>query len=418
MKKRTKNIIWIVISSLIALSFLFIGDAIRQSRGFGDFEFNRFNNLPNYLVFIATGISAGLLYMTLNDQSKANQVAAFENRFFKFIDYHRDNVAQMRYTNPDNSDENKIWNNSQVFMVIHYQVRDLLVEFFKNCGFKDPDVHQKKIAVAFVYQCVLYGAGEDGIRILKTMYRDHPEYFDYINFENRKVERGALKHVNTEHTVKDADRKYYSGHARRLGHYYRNMYQAIKYVDEQKFLSEKDKYHYVKTYRAQMSVYEQLVFFYSSLSKSGESWEWEEYLKPCPTDPQMRQRSFDNLLITKYNLIRNTLYNDVYGEVTNGIFIKDFYPLMNLEHEEKCSIYGKLRYEGYDKIDNNNICRFCFNEKYKGSESGNYEEKIREYFTKEQLLRDNEENNNFICNEPDCKSMPIINELRRKFAIV
>ncbi len=417
MRTRTKNIIWIVIGSLIGLSIIFIADAFHQSRGYGDLELDRFVNLPNYLIFIATSISAGLLYMTLNDQSKANQIAAFENRFFKFIDYHRDNVALMKYTNPEDSDENKIWTGSQVFMVIHYQVRDLLLEFFKNCDFKQPNVQQKKIAVSFVYQCVLYGAGEDGLRILRTLYRDNPEYFDYINFEHRTVERSYKKYIYTEHSSSGSDRKYYSGHIRRLGHYLRNMYQAVKYADEQKFLGEKDKYHYVKTYRAQMSVYEQLVFFYSSLSNTGESWEWKEYKKKCPTDPQKRQKTFDNLLITKYNLIRNTLYNDVYGEVTNGIFIKDFYPLLNLEHEEKCSIYGKLRYDGYDELSNNNICRFCFNEKYKGYENINYEEKIKAHFTPAQLRRDHEENNDFICNEPDCKSMPIITALKERYNI-
>ena len=54
----------------------------------------------------------------------------------------------------------------------------------------------------------------------------------------------------------------------------------VKYIDEYPadILSNTEKYNYVKTIRAQLSDYEQLLLFYSALSSYGEAWLKNGYL--------------------------------------------------------------------------------------------------------------------------------------------
>lgn len=115
--------------------------------------------------------------------------------------------------------------------------------------------------------------------------------------------------------------KYYGGHQFRLGHYYRHLFQTVKYIDKEEDLSYDAKYSYIKTLRAQLSTYEQIVFFINSLSSVGREWEFEKryYLSQGDTD------NFQ--LITKYNFIKNIPVN----EVLNGVFLTDFYPNIHYE---------------------------------------------------------------------------------------
>lgn len=116
--------------------------------------------------------------------------------------------------------------------------------------------------------------------------------------------------------------KYYGGHQFRLGHYYRHLFQVVKYINEQQNISYKEKYNYVKVLRAQLSTYEQAVLFLNSLSKMGAVWELK-------SEMNKNIKGFDKKdfeLITKYNLIKN-----VPGETLYGINFKRIYP--NVEYE-------------------------------------------------------------------------------------
>lgn len=62
---------------------------------------------------------------------------------------------------------------------------------------------------------------------------------------------------------------FYGAHQEYVGHYFRNLYHIIKFIDNQENLSNNDKSYYVSLVRAQLSTYELLLIFYNSLSKYG-----------------------------------------------------------------------------------------------------------------------------------------------------
>jgi hypothetical protein len=118
--------------------------------------------------------------------------------------------------------------------------------------------------------------------------------------------------------------KYYGGHQFKLGHYYRHLFQSVKYIDEQKPLTYKEKYEYLKTLRAQLSTPEQYLLFFNSISSIGRAWELKQ-LTGTPFE------NFNCYLITKYNFIKNipdTFYIDF-------IQIKHYYPLVEFEFGSK-----------------------------------------------------------------------------------
>jgi hypothetical protein len=112
--------------------------------------------------------------------------------------------------------------------------------------------------------------------------------------------------------------KVLEGHQSRLSHYYRHLFQTVKYVNEKKGLDYKRKYAYVKILRAQLSTHEQALLFFNSLSEMGMPWERKAGL------------SDDQKLITKYNLIKNIPT----GFIT-AINVRTYYPNVYYEGEKE-----------------------------------------------------------------------------------
>jgi len=246
---------------------------------------------------------------------------------------------------------------------------------------------RKKSSILF-FNVFFFGVGIKGIDILENKFPK--EYFVFINFKDRKA-----KYSSNEH--------YYSGHVRRLGHYFRNIYQAIKYVDEQPFLSPDKKYEYITIFRAQMSVYEQAIFFYNSLSKIGDIWEVKRYKQYLPEKNRDKKNLLTKLWITKYDLIRNTLNND--GYVSKKASIKWFYPLLNLEGGHDVVISSKLPFKGNLKY----ICRICFDEKIGYTRKTRLYDDIKDAYE----VYGDWAFENFKCNEKGCKIKTILKTERR-----
>ena len=61
---------------------------------------------------------------------------------------------------------------------------------------------------------------------------------------------------------------FYKKHQSELGHYFRHLYQIIKFVDDST-LEDADKYKYIRLIRAQLSSYEIILLFYNCLAKVG-----------------------------------------------------------------------------------------------------------------------------------------------------
>ena len=120
--------------------------------------------------------------------------------------------------------------------------------------------------------------------------------------------------------------KYYGGHQHRLGHYFRHLFQSYKYLNYHNDLTEKDKYFYGKTLRAQLSTYEQALLFINSVSSLGMKWEFT----PETDLLKAKENKQNSKLITRYNLIKN-----LPGYHLFGLRYKTYYPNVKYETEEE-----------------------------------------------------------------------------------
>ena len=116
--------------------------------------------------------------------------------------------------------------------------------------------------------------------------------------------------------------KYYNGVQNMLGHYYRNIYMAYKFINKFNIIqNEKELYtaqkNYAKLFRTQLSNYQQILFYLNSLNNIGGAWELNN-----PTKVSKR-------LITKYHIIKNIPKGD-----RDKYHIELFYPDVDYEDKE------------------------------------------------------------------------------------
>ena len=210
---------------------------------------------------------------------------------------------------------------------------------------KENGIDIYKLALLDIAYCIVFfGVGPEGIKSLKSLFKEKYDtdfintILDYISLkpaldkekytkwkyiEDRKdirrkidISKAIKKERNGQnytgdflqqgdwqyiHDYSNNFAKYYGGHQFRLGHYFRHIFQTVRYMNEQTDLSYTQKYSYMKILRAQLSNYEQAILFFNSLSQLGRKWE---------LDPQINKMckgysKTDFELITKYALIKN-----------------------------------------------------------------------------------------------------------------
>ncbi|CAA0251217.1 putative phage abortive infection protein [Tenacibaculum maritimum] len=267
------------------------------------------------LAAIFSLISILLVIQSINEQERQNELQNIESRFFELLKIHRDNVQEFY---------SKGKSGKSVVIDIYDEFNELF-EFiklwytFEKSELSDEKEWNKRCA-EIAYLINFFGLGN---KTTNNLLNQIKEIVSNDAFYNRELYPMALKNMVDAHEKRreenknkpKSERKYldHDGHQSRLGHYFRHLYQAIKFIDEQplRLLSYSDKYSYSKTLRAQLTTHEQAIFFYNSLTSLGKPWEYSQ------TDNNKK-------LITKYNLIKN-LPTDFTGTLNPKLYYPDIY---------------------------------------------------------------------------------------------
>lgn len=142
---------------------------------------------------------------------------------------------------------------------------------------------------------------------MRSALGDYPE--EVINILITKLEDNNLK----EQIKKQGKFEYspFEGHQSRLSHYFRHLYQTVKYVDKQEL--DIDKYEYVRILRSQLSIDEEALLMFNSVSRLGATWEKDN-------------------LITKYRLIKHIPKD--FSDSETEINVKSIFPSLLFRWEE------------------------------------------------------------------------------------
>jgi hypothetical protein len=255
--------ILVLVLGLVAINLVFIADAFRASDTLNPTSAGQLGDFVGGYVgtFLALA-SVVLLSATLRSQRKSAQVLSFEGKYFELLRLHRDNVAELEVQGVTGR---------KLFVVLIREYRSAAAIVRRVATMKEQALTPRQIA-HITYYCLFFGTGPNSSRMLRLSL---PEYEkDFVDAVALELDRSDIKA-----TVQGEKRLTYvpfEGHQSRLGHYYRHLYQAIRYVDEQKL--EIDKYRYVRTIRAQLSNHEQALLLLNSLTPIGENWWKNEYV--------------------------------------------------------------------------------------------------------------------------------------------
>ena len=240
-----------------------------------------------------------LLFETLISQKIAFQKQQFENKFFELLKIYRENVKEMEHKP---SVGPKVHGRS-VFVALKKQYGEIYKKINQIVKEENCEIDKKDIVnISFLIQFI--GIGDTSYPILDKYLEkyktSHKDLIDKINFVFSFEARSGSK---------------IDGHQSRLGHYYRHLYQTVTFIDKTEYLSNDEKYFYVKTIRAQMSTFELAMFFINALSDFGQPW--------TIGDPS---------LIMKYKLIKNIPSGFVFD-----INPKDYFP-MKYEEDDRSQL--------------------------------------------------------------------------------
>lgn len=206
-------------------------------------------------------LSVLLLYRTLRAQRENTELQSFEARYFELIKLHRENVAEMNVQGISGR---------RVFLPI---LRELWAarKIVQNCAAEySPALTQQQL-IHIAYYGVFFGVGPGSSRMFKTSLPEYAtELVDDVDrwLQDEETRKEVREEMNLSYVP-------FEGHQSRLGHYYRHLYQTVRYVQRQQV--EIDHYDYVKTIRAQLSTHEQALLLVNSLSPIGAKW-WTDGL--------------------------------------------------------------------------------------------------------------------------------------------
>lgn len=232
------------------------------------------------------------------------EFSKFENKYYELLRLHRENVAEMNINN--------IHTGRKVFVVIYGELK--FAFYFvksvtqtmpegddeKNFGF---DKNNDEVILKIAYLLYFHGYGYNPDKLLleplnqicsdqfvttllgkvtmmQNDYLAKKENAEKDNAEKENAEKKNAEIVTLVVKLKEGKKTFvtdyipFNGHMMMLGHYYRHLYQTVKFIAEfDKIpLTYEEKYSYLKMLRAQLSSHEQVLLYYNSLSYFGGKW--------------------------------------------------------------------------------------------------------------------------------------------------
>lgn len=320
---------------------------------------------------IVTGLAFYMQYQAnkqVQDQFKLQQ---FESQLFKMIDNYNYTINHFMMKSRE-SDE--IFEGKDFFFSLHQEFKSAYSDieafsnmFFKKYGHKDSYTNiieenylniikkitnniDKIIQLEITYLVFFFGVSHGGRESITKLLEDKYDAKFILELTNclsyklqgfQKNDDGKSYWADKKFQIQLTDWtkpnesnkvKYHNGHQSKLGHYYRQNYMIIKFIDD--FKDEKIDYNkrweYSKLLRSLYSNHEQIMFYLNSVSILGRNWELDH------------KKDSNKKWITKYDLIRN-----IPKSYRVKYFINDFYANVDYEFEDESEERKKLNQNIY-----------------------------------------------------------------------
>lgn len=354
-KYRLENIeILIIAVSVILLVFAFFAPTLFVNNSIKGFNFTESGQIGDTVggimnPFIAL---AGVLltFLAFYIQFKANKQQKelfrqeldsnkFESQFYEMLRLHKENVNEinLKLTSDTFAGKELVVQNEEVTgrECFKYFLEELKIIYYVVKKNKKEDDKDKLINIAYSVFFI-------GSRVLKRKKRvtqeDNEVYnalnsLNFINNGNQNTGTRGDKYKFSKSVTEKSDYSgaqvlnydLFQGHSASLAHYYRHLYQTVKFIVKQQdeFLSYEQKRNYLRILRSQLSNQEQAMLFYNWKSDFGKNWEnsTNKYF----TDYRMIHNLYNDLLISDFDLsvifdIKNLKYKKEKNRESDSLF--------------------------------------------------------------------------------------------------
>ncbi|WP_161888139.1 putative phage abortive infection protein [Pontibacter russatus] len=237
----------------------------------------------------------------INSQNRQIQLQQFESQFYEMLKLHRENIIEMKINGYDFEETptqlkrfEKTTDGRKLFVVMQTEFECILSLYTK-------DNKLDKVGFQKCYQ--LFFSGLDRY---EKAYPTETTFVELLKIARRRHENPIKDSVTKNQERKEFlpyvklyfNYKPFSGHAQRLGHYFRHLYLTVKSVANSSIVTDYDeRMRYLRILRAQLSNHEQILLFYNWLSEYGNDWENDKH-------------SF----FTEYCMIHNLWYDNLFDD--------------------------------------------------------------------------------------------------------
>lgn len=224
------------------------------------------NILNDYSSFVANfagplfAIGGSLiLYSTIIEQNRKDNINRFESVFFKLVDYHRENNLNIK-TSSDPFKGREL-EGKQMFtnMYNHMKATTKLVHSIY------PNITDSSLA-NISYQIFYIGKSSEAQRV--QLRKSLKKYENQIQIDSLYAKLDAFS--DSIRTVNETRYHFFDGNKTKLSHYFTQYFKVISYVLQQEFLTADEKAFYVEMLQSQNGFYENIIINMYLMSDSAD----------------------------------------------------------------------------------------------------------------------------------------------------
>ena len=228
-------------------------------------EFGSF--LGGYVGVMFSIVSTLLLIYTVIDQHIERQKAWTTDKFYKMLEFHNNIVNQLSVAHIDTRKKDRS-NGRRAFVIFKIQINRLL-KLIEGLNAKEKWNLDKDQKLNIVYMVFYYGIDKEWVEFLQDKIKE-----DITADLLRTILDKILSQIEEDENLKLGRTNQTS-----LSAYFRNMYNLIKFVDNDKYLDKDEKKDLITIYRAQLSNPELYVLFFNLRSYFGKTWNDNKYVE-------------------------------------------------------------------------------------------------------------------------------------------
>ena len=198
----------------------------------------------------------------------------FENQFYEMLRIHRENVNDL--TCNDVNINLKVISDSIV-------KKDSVIDGIKTFPFL---LSEFELCYHYVKKYI------PDLELTKMINEAYGMFWDGVKERDRKKDKMFGIVLGVKNSLNN---KILEGNSNQLAHYYRQLFQTVKFVVNQSIFTYEEKRKYIRILRSQLSNEEQTLLLYNWFSGFGSQWENET--NKFFTDYRMIHNVFPNMLI-------------------------------------------------------------------------------------------------------------------------